>query len=357
MAQVHVLSDTSEEADKMIIRPLGAGQEVGRSCHLLEFKDKRILLDCGIHPGLSGMDALPFVDMIEANKIDLLLISHFHLDHAGALPWFLQKTTFRGKCFMTHATKAIYRWLLSDFIKVSNIATEQMLFTEHDLEVSMDKIETLNFHEEKEVGGIKFWAYNAGHVLGAAMFMIEIAGNMRFQIPADESQTTQSCKLLILGVRVLYTGDFSREEDRHLMAAEMPTIKPDVLIVESTYGTHIHEKREDRENRFTSTIHDIVARGGRCLIPVFALGRAQELLLILDEYWAAHPELHEIPIYYASSLAKKCMAVYQTFVNAMNERIRRAIAVNNPFVFKHISNLKVSLFYLKSTCLLYIHII
>ena len=83
-----------------------------------------------------------------------------------------------------------------------------------------------------------------------------------------------------------------------------------------------------------------LCRGGRCLIPVFALGRAQELLLILDEYWAAHPELHEIPIYYASSLAKKCMAVYQTFVNAMNEKIRRQIAVNNPFVFKHISNLK-----------------
>lgn len=284
---------------------------------MLEFKDKRIMLDCGIHPGLTGMDALPFVDMIAADQIDLLLISHFHLDHAGALPWFLQKTTFKGKCYMTHATKAIYRWLLSDFIKVSNIATEQMLFSEQDLETSMDKIETLNFHEEKEVSGIKFWAYNAGHVLGAAMFMVEIAG-----------------------VRVLYTGDFSREEDRHLMAAEMPTVKPDVLIVESTYGTQIHEKREDREQRFTSTVAEIVSRGGRCLIPVFALGRAQELLLILDEFWAAHPELQEIPIYYASSLAKKCMAVYQTFINAMNERIRRQISVNNPFVFKHISNLK-----------------
>ena len=68
--------------------------------------------------------------------------------------------------------------------------------------------------------------------------------------------------------------------------------------------------------------------------------RAQELLLILDEYWAAHPDLVDIPIYYASSLAKKCMAVYQTFINSMNERIRRQIAVNNPFVFKHISNLK-----------------
>ncbi|XP_046388395.1 cleavage and polyadenylation specificity factor 73 [Ischnura elegans] len=307
----------AEESDLLLIRPLGAGQEVGRSCIMLEFKGKKIMLDCGIHPGLSGMDALPFVDLVEADEIDLLLVSHFHLDHCGALPWFLMKTSFKGRCFMTHATKAIYRWLLSDYIKVSNIATEQMLYTEADLEASMDKIETINFHEEKDVFGVKFWAYNAGHVLGAAMFMIEIAG-----------------------VKILYTGDFSRQEDRHLMAAEIPNVHPDVLITESTYGTHIHEKREEREARFTSLVHDIVNRGGRCLIPVFALGRAQELLLILDEYWSQHPELHDIPIYYASSLAKKCMAVYQTYVNAMNDRIRRQIAINNPFVFRHISNLK-----------------
>ena len=208
-----------------------------------------------------------------------------------------------------------------------------MLYTESDLEAAMDKIETINFHEEKEVSrgymfnfkryyliqvsGVKFWCYNAGHVLGAAMFMLEIDG-----------------------VKILYTGDFSREEDRHLPSAEIPSMTPDVLIVESTYGTKQHEKREVREARFTGTVTDIVTRGGRCLIPVFALGRAQELLLILDEFWSAHPELADIPIYYASSLAKKCMSVYQTFINSMNERIRKQIAVNNPFVFKHISNLK-----------------
>ncbi|XP_062529828.1 cleavage and polyadenylation specificity factor 73 isoform X2 [Bombyx mori] len=307
----------AEESDQLTIRPLGAGQEVGRSCIMLEFKGKKIMLDCGIHPGLSGMDALPFIDLIEADEVDLLLVSHFHLDHSGALPWFLTKTSFKGRVFMTHATKAIYRWLVSDYIKVSNISTEQMLYTESDLENSMDRIETINFHEERDVRGVKFWAYNAGHVLGAAMFMIEIAG-----------------------VKILYTGDFSRQEDRHLMAAEIPTVHPDVLITESTYGTHIHEKREERESRFTGLVSDIVGRGGRCLIPVFALGRAQELLLILDEYWSLHPELQDIPIYYASSLAKKCMAVYQTYVNAMNDRIRRQIAINNPFVFRHISNLK-----------------
>jgi cleavage and polyadenylation specificity factor subunit 3 len=76
---------------------------------------------------------------------------------------------------------------------------------------------------------------------------------------------------------------------------------------------------------FLGLIHDTVLRGGRCLIPAFALGRAQELLLIMDEYWQAHPELHGIPIYYASTLAKKCMAVYQTYVNMMNMKIRKQV--------------------------------
>ena len=70
----------------------------------------------------------------------------------------------------------VFSWLLSDYVKVSNIATDQMLYTEKDIEASMDRIETVNFHQETEVGGVKFWCYNAGHVLGAAMFMIEIAG-------------------------------------------------------------------------------------------------------------------------------------------------------------------------------------
>ncbi|KAL8618913.1 Cleavage and polyadenylation specificity factor subunit 3 [Nucella lapillus] len=306
-----------EESDELLIRPLGAGQEVGRSCHLLEFKGKKILLDCGIHPGMHGMESLPFLDLIEPEEIDLMLVSHFHLDHSGGLPYFMEKTKFHGRCFMTHATKAIYRWLLSDYVKVSNISTDAMLYTEADIEKSMTKIETINFHQEMDVGGVRFWCYNAGHVLGAAMFMIEIAG-----------------------VKILYTGDYSRQEDRHLMAAELPNVRPDIVIIESTYGTHIHENREEREHRFTGLVHDIVNRGGRCLIPVFALGRAQELLLILDEYWGQHPELHDIPIYYASQLAKKCMSVYQTYINAMNDKIRRQISISNPFVFKHIINLK-----------------
>eukprot|EP00127_Corallochytrium_limacisporum_P004179 Clim_evm124s157 gene=Clim_evmTU124s157 len=303
--------------DQMIFTPLGSGQEVGRSCHILSFKGKTIMLDCGIHPGMNGIAAMPYFDEVDPAKVDLVLITHFHLDHMASLPYFMEKTTFKGRVFMTHPTKAIYKWLLADYVRVSNISAENQLYTEKDLDRSLERIEAINFHEEVEAAGVRFCAFNAGHVLGAAMFMIEIAG-----------------------VKILYTGDYSREEDRHLMAAEIPTGKPDVLIVEATYGVQIHEPRLDREHRFTGTVHDIIQRGGRCLMPVFALGRAQELLLILDEYWEQHPELQNVPIYYASALAKKCMAVYQTYINMMNARIRRQFATSNPFIFKHISSLR-----------------
>ena len=274
-------------------------------------------MDCGIHPAYAGMSALPFFDEIDPASVDVVLITHFHLDHAAGLPFFMEKTNFRGKVFMTHPTKAIYKWLLSDYVKVSALSTEDQLYDDTDLARSFERIVAIDYHQEIEFEGIKFMAFNACHVLGAAMFLIEVAG-----------------------VKLLYTGDYSREEDRHLMAAEKPEVPLDVLVCESTYGTQSQQPRLERERRFTGQVHDIVRRGGRCLIPVFALGRAQELLLILDEYWQAHPELHQIPIYYASALAKKCMAVYQTYVNMMNEKIRKQIAFSNPFIFKHISYLR-----------------
>ena len=308
-----------EQSDILKLTPLGAGNEVGRSCILLEYKGKTILLDCGLHPAYSGLSALPFFDDIDPATVDLVLITHFHVDHAAGLPYFMERTAFKGRVFMTHPTRAIYKWLLSDYIKISSLSPDDQLYDEGDLARSFERIEVVDYHQEVDIGGIRFTPYYAGHVLGAAMFLVEIAG-----------------------VRLLYTGDYSREEDRHLMAAERPpaNIVPEVLICESTYGVQSHEPRPDRELRFTRMVHSIVKRGGRCLLPVFALGRAQELLLILDEYWQMHPELHSVPIYYASALAKKCMTVYQTYTNMMNSRIRQQAKTQNPFQFKHISNLK-----------------
>ena len=128
------------------------------------------------------------------------------------------------------------------------------------------------------------------------------------------------------------------------MPAEVPAgVRPDILICESTYGVQSHEGQEERERRFVKMVHEVVGRGGKCLLPVFALGKAQELLLLLDEYWAENKALQEVPIVYASSLAKKCLAIYQTYLQMMNPKLREGMASGkrrNPFIFKYVSNLK-----------------
>ena len=262
--------------------------------------------------------ALPYFDSIDPSKIDVLLVTHFHLDHCASLPYFLFKTGFKGRVFMTHSTKAIYRLMLADFVKVTYSSSgEDQLYTEQDLQRSMEKIEVLDYRQEVDVGGIRFWGYPAGHVLGAAMFMVDIAG-----------------------MRMLYTGDYNREEDRHLNGARVPEVSPDVCIIESTYGVQSHQPRRERERLFTEAISTALQRGGKVLCPVFSLGRTQELMLLLEEFWEAHPELQGFPVYFASPLAKRCMSVYQTYLNQMNSHIKAKASQGNPFVFRHIHNLR-----------------
>jgi len=187
--------------------------------------------------GREGSDGLPFFDSLDSPEdIDLVLITHFHIDHCAALPYFTEKTNFKGRIFMTHASKAVMKLLLSDNIRLQHRTAP--LYSEQDLQNCIDKIEVLDYHETVEYKGIKFSATAAGHVLGAAMFMIDIDS-----------------------IRVLYTGDYSLEEDRfvnlfwpshlavctdtvfckfyrHLFGAEVPPGgPPDVMIVESTFGT------------------------------------------------------------------------------------------------------------------------
>ena len=294
------------------------------------------MFDCGIHPGLSGMASLPFFDEVDLETVDAILVTHFHLDHCAALPYVVGHTRFNGRIFMTHPTKAITASLLRDFVRVSkggvaptsnnqgsggggSAGAGQALYTEAHLDAAMEKAELLDFHATVDLGGgVRVTAHRAGHVLGAAMFMVEVAG-----------------------LRVLYTGDYSRLADRHLPAADLPSPPPHVLIVEATYGVSRHVPRHEREARFLAKVREILARGGRVLLPVVALGRAQELLLILEEHWAANPRLAaSVPVYQASGLARRAMGVYQTYIEMMNDAIKKAFAAGNPFVFKHVRHLR-----------------
>ncbi|RDB16925.1 Endoribonuclease YSH1 [Hypsizygus marmoreus] len=307
------------DAPTLSVTLLGAGQEVGRSCCVLQYRGRTIVCDAGVHPAYSGIASLPFIDELDWSTVDAILITHFHLDHAAALTYITEKTNFRdgkGKVYMTHPTKAVHKFMMQDYVRMSSSSSDA-LFSPLDMTMSLASIIPVSAHQLITIcPGVSFTPYHAGHVLGACMFLIDIAG-----------------------LKILYTGDYSREEDRHLVKAELPPIRPDVLIVESTYGVQSLEGREEKEQRFTNLVHGIIRRGGHVLLPAFALGRAQELLLVLDEYWKKHPDLHNVPIYYASSLARKCMAVYQTYIHTMNSNIRSRFAKrDNPFVFKHISH-------------------
>jgi len=112
-----------------------------------------------------------------------------------------------------------------------------------------------------------------------------------------------------------------------------------VLIVESTYGVATHSPKEEREKRFTDKVAATVRRGGKLLLPIVALGRAQELLLILEDFWARHPDIRHVPVYQASGLARRSLSVYQTYINMLNEEVQKAFDVANPFVLKHVRSL------------------
>ncbi|EJT97328.1 Metallo-hydrolase/oxidoreductase [Dacryopinax primogenitus] len=315
---------TSLTEPKLSITLLGAGQEVGRSCCVIQHAGITVVCDAGVHPAFHGMAALPFIDDLDWSTVDALLITHFHLDHAASLTYIMEKTNFKdgkGKVYMTHPTKAVYRLMMQDYVRMSAAQSTSAppLFTPLDLSITLPLINAVSFATTTTViPGLSFTPYPAGHVLGASMFLIQLAD-----------------------LRILYTGDYSREESRHLVRAEVPPgAGIDVLIIESTFGVQSTEGRREKEERFTSLIHRILMRGGHVLMPVFAVGGAQELLLILDDFFEKHPELHKFPIYYASALARKCMAVYQGYVHVMNNNIRQRFANNqNPFVFRHVSHI------------------
>ncbi|KAM3135348.1 hypothetical protein pb186bvf_012506 [Paramecium bursaria] len=301
----------------MEIQPLGAGREVGRSCVWMRYQEKQIMFDCGIHmnKNFQGVGSLPYFDRIESiDNIDLILITHFHLDHCGALPYFLRKYKFKGKIYMTRPTKEIYNLVLRDSIKVKSENLGADLINEQSIESSLNHIEVIDYDSEIYYQGIKIKCYNAGHVLGAAMFMVEIDG-----------------------VRVLYTGDYSTENERHLRPAQIPNEKIHVLIVEATYGDTLHEQRQKREANFLNEIKSTLQRGGNVLLPVFATGRCHELLLILDEFWQQNSDIQQYPIYSTCTLAQKCINIFKKYISQLGERLAK---VDGLFQFKFIATKK-----------------
>ncbi|XP_056129812.1 integrator complex subunit 11 [Lampris incognitus] len=300
------------------VTPLGAGQDVGRSCILVSIGGKNIMLDCGMHMGFNDDRRFPDFSYITQNGrltefLDCVIISHFHLDHCGALPYMSEMVGYDGPIYMTHPTKAICPILLEDFRKITvDKKGETNFFTSQMIKDCMKKVIPLNLHQTVQVDDeLEIKAYYAGHVLGAAMVHIKVG--------------SQS---------VVYTGDYNMTPDRHLGAAWIDKCRPDILISESTYATTIRDSKRCRERDFLKKVHETIERGGKALIPVFALGRAQELCILLETFWERMNL--KAPIYFSTGLTEKANHYYKLFITWTNQKIRKTFVQRNMFEFKHI---------------------
>lgn len=245
-------------------------REIGAHCFILESAAGRIALDSGMHPRERGTDALPDFALLEDGSLDAVIVSHAHLDHTGSLPVLMRRHP-RAQVFLTPVTAAIASAMLHNSVNVMTFQREQdgvtcyPLFTHREVDVAARKWLTVPPGRVFEPGESGMFAelYDAGHLPGSAGIRIDIDG-----------------------LRIFYTGDVQFEDQTLMKGAQFPSGEVDVLIMECTRGAYSRPaefSREQEARRLAGAISRTVKSGGSVLIPVFALGKTQEVLLMIHE--------------------------------------------------------------------------
>jgi len=240
---------------------LGGTREVGRSAILFQTGNENILLDYGIKIEKKPTEYPSPVDV----KLNGILLSHAHLDHSGAVPVLFHQ---KQKCpvYGLEITRPFSRLLWFDSLKISRCEGEKTMYTEKDIRTALKKFIPVRYHEPFTLGRTRITPFDAGHIPGSAMFLLEVEGK-----------------------KVLYTGDLKLSDTRLTGGADMDIPDVDVLIIESTYAQREHPDRQEEELKFMDAIKYAVTNGGLAIVPCFALARSQEVLLILDEYELNYP--------------------------------------------------------------------
>ncbi|KAJ0037886.1 hypothetical protein Pint_22403 [Pistacia integerrima] len=344
---------------------LGAGQEIGKSCAVVTINGKRIMFDCGMHMGYDDHRRYPDFSLISKsrdfdNSLSCIIITHFHLDHVGALPFFTEVCGYSGPIYMTYPTKALSPLMLEDYRKVMvDRRGEEEQFTSDHIAECMKKVIAVDLKQTVQVDkDLQIRAYYAGHVLGAAMFYAKVGDTA-----------------------MVYTGDYNMTPDRHLGAAQIDRLQLDLLITE--YGTYVHTvlscphmqqlyeiqnmlergnflKRYVNDNTAKcSIVHKCVAGGGKVLIPTFALGRAQiifliiiqELCILLDDYWERMNL--RVPIYFSAGLTIQANMYYKMLISWTSQKVKETYATHNAFDFKNVRKFDRSLIDAPGPCVLF----
>ena len=245
---------------------------IGANCTYCQVGPFRFALDSGLHPKHAGNDSVPRHDQIDPEGLDFILLTHCHLDHLGSLPLLSRKNP-RAQVFLSYPSSILARRMLSNSLAVMKRQrnelnlTELPLYGRSDLSALYDRMEIIPLEEpvlfEKNGEIIEITAYHAGHVAGA----------LSFELTYKEKS-------------VFFTGDLLFNDLRTLDGAQLPRRPVDLLVMETTRGSTERPTGQQREGEIVRMLEDIrktLSRGGSVLIPVFALGRMQEMLVVLDE--------------------------------------------------------------------------
>ena len=284
----------------------GGARNVTGSKHLLETRGGRILLECGIFQGRREESRRKNRDFpFPANEVDAVVLSHAHIDHAGALP-ALVRAGFTGPIHATAATADLCEVLLKDSAHIAERDAEYLnkrrapgeaaiepFYTLRDVEATLPRLVPQPYDEQFEVvPGVQSIFREAGHILGSAQVQLDIQ---------DEPGSDP--------FRFGFTGDLGRDH-LPILRDPYPLDGLDALLMESTYGDRLHERGEDLKTRLEQVVRRTAERGGRVIIPAFAVGRTQRVVYLLHQLFNER-RLPEIPIYVDSPMARRATEVFR----------------------------------------------
>jgi KH/beta-lactamase-domain protein len=307
----------SASKEEVMLFCLGGVKQVGRSCFVVVTPESKVMLDCGINPGeMAGLSAYPRLDWFnfDLDDLDAVVISHAHIDHQGFLPT-LFKYGYRGPVYCTEPTLPLMTLLQNDSVKIAKSNGTYIPYETRDVNDVVKHTITLPYGKPTDISpDITITLNNAGHIMGSATVHLNISG----------------------AHNILYSGDYKFARTQLLDSAVAMYPRVETLITESTYGnsTDIMPDQQFVYKSFAESINKTLSEGGKVLIPVPAVGRAQEIMLVMAK------EMHdgrlvESPIY-IEGMISEASAIHMSYAHYLGSEVRRSVAQGvNPFLSEY----------------------
>ncbi|NIA11370.1 MAG: beta-CASP ribonuclease aCPSF1, partial [Nitrospiraceae bacterium] len=298
------------------ITALGGCREVGRSCFLLSTPETRILVDCGINVGAEDNGSTPYLYIPEVspiNHLDGVVITHAHLDHCGLVP-LLYKYDYQGPVYVTPPTRDLMSLLQIDYIDVANKEGRRIPYGSDMVREELKHTIVLDYGSVTDIApDMKLTFHNAGHILGSAVAHFHIGDGLH---------------------NVVFTGDFKYEKTRLFDSAVNNFPRAETVVMEATYGgpDDFQPPRKTAETNITQIVKRTIERGGKALIPAFAVGRSQDVMLVLEEA-IRKKMIDKVPIY-LDGMIWEATAIHTTHPEYLNSDLRSLIFHKgmNPFL-------------------------